>query len=113
MFDLTTLATIAPATTKTMKALVYQGPGKKALETKPVPVIVAPTDAIVKITKTTICGTDLHILKGDVASCKPGRILGHEGVGVVESSRPGAWCRMRGGGVRRREAVGRPERNAA
>lgn len=67
-----------------MKALVYLGPGKKALEERPVPEILAPTDAIVKITKTTICGTDLHILKGDVPSCQPGRILGHEGVGVIE-----------------------------
>ncbi len=66
-----------------MKALVYQGPGKKALETRPMPAIAAPTDAIVKISKTTICGTDLHILKGDVPTCAPGRILGHEGVGVV------------------------------
>ena len=49
----------------------------------------APTDAIVKIAKTTICGTDLHILKGDVASCVPGRILGHEGVGIVAEAGPG------------------------
>jgi alcohol dehydrogenase len=68
-----------------MKALVYQGPGKKALEERPVPTVSAPTDAVVRITKTTICGTDLHILKGDVPTCHPGRILGHEGVGVVES----------------------------
>ena len=68
-----------------MKALVYLGPGRMALEDRPKPVVVAPTDAIVAITKTTICGTDLHILKGDVASCDPGRILGHEGVGVVDS----------------------------
>jgi alcohol dehydrogenase len=47
-----------------MKALVYQGPGKKALENRPKPQITAPTDAIVRVTKTTICGTDLHILKG-------------------------------------------------
>jgi alcohol dehydrogenase len=53
------------------------------LEDHPQPRLAAPTDAIVKITKTTICGTDLHILKGDVASCRPGRILGHEGVGIV------------------------------
>jgi alcohol dehydrogenase len=66
-----------------MKALVYQGPGKKAVEDRPMPTIAAPTDAIVKISKTTICGTDLHILKGDVPTCAPGRILGHEGVGVV------------------------------
>src|SRR5580658_9957896 len=68
----------------TMKALVYQGPGRKALEQRPMPEIQAPTDAVVKITKTTICGTDLHILNGDVATCNPGRILGHEGVGIVE-----------------------------
>jgi len=67
-----------------MKALVYKGPGEKALENRPKPEITAPTDAIVAITKTTICGTDLHILKGDVPSCQPGRILGHEGVGVID-----------------------------
>jgi alcohol dehydrogenase len=67
-----------------MKALVYKGPGQKELEERPIPEIHAPTDAIVKMLKTTICGTDLHILKGDVPSCAPGRILGHEGVGVVE-----------------------------
>ena len=72
-----------------MKALVYQGPGKKALEERPKPAITDPTDAIVKVTKTTICGTDLHILKGDVATCEPGRILGHEGVGVVEEAGSG------------------------
>ena len=68
-----------------MKALVYLAKGKKSLDERPKPEIAAPTDAIVKITRTTICGTDLHILKGDLASCKPGRILGHEGVGIVES----------------------------
>ena len=67
-----------------MKALVYRGPGKKSLEDRPIPDLAAPGDAIVKITKTTICGTDLHILKGDVPTCAPGRILGHEGVGIVE-----------------------------
>src|SRR6202051_1899338 len=67
-----------------MKALIYQGPGKKALEQRPKPEIAAATDAIVKISKTTICGTDLHILKGDVATCSIGRILGHEGIGIVE-----------------------------
>ena len=55
-----------------MKALVYQGPGKKPLEERPIPNIEAPTDAVVRITKTTICGTDLHILKGDVPTCAPG-----------------------------------------
>lgn len=74
-----------------MQALVYQGRGKKVLTERPVPEIQAPTDAIVKIAKTTICGTDLHILKGDVPTCGPGRILGHEGVGVgvVEKTGPG------------------------
>ena len=82
-------ATRAQATTTgVMKALVYQGPGKKALEGHPKPDITAPTDAIVKITKTTICGTDLHILKGDVPTCEPGRILGHEGVGIIEKVGP-------------------------
>ena len=67
-----------------MKALVYQGPARRRWKTgrsrrsrrRPTP--------IVRIVKTTICGTDLHILKGDVPTCAPGRILGHEGVGVVE-----------------------------
>ncbi len=68
-----------------MKALVYRGPGLKALEDRAKPQIQAPGDAIVRMVKTTICGTDLHILKGDVPTCKPGRILGHEGVGIVDS----------------------------
>ncbi len=68
-----------------MLALVYTAPGEKALLERPKPQIAAATDAIVKMTRTTICGTDLHILKGDVPSCQPGRILGHEGVGIVES----------------------------
>lgn len=72
-----------------MKALVYQGPGKKALEERPMPQITAPTDAVIKVTRTTICGTDLHILKGDVPTCTPGRILGHEGVGIVDRVGPG------------------------
>ena len=72
-----------------MKALIYQGPAKKAVEERPKPEITAPTDAIVRVTKTTICGTDLHILKGDVPSCQPGRILGHEGVGVIDTAGSG------------------------
>ena len=68
-----------------MRALVYDGPGQKNLEDRPKPTIQTPGDAVVKITKTTICGTDLHILKGDVPTCKPGTILGHEGVGVVDA----------------------------
>jgi alcohol dehydrogenase len=69
---------------KIMKALIYKGPGQKALEERPLPDIQEQGDAIIRITKTTICGTDLHILKGDVPTCLPGRILGHEGVGIVE-----------------------------
>src|SRR5690348_13045653 len=72
-----------------MRALVYKGPGKKALEECAKPTILNATDAIVKMTKTTICGTDLHILKGDVPTCEPGRIIGHEGVGIIEEIGPG------------------------
>jgi alcohol dehydrogenase len=68
-----------------MKALVYQGPGKKDWIEKAKPEVQKPTDVIVKITRTTICGTDLHILKGDVPAVTEGRTLGHEGVGVVEA----------------------------
>ncbi|WP_018404367.1 zinc-dependent alcohol dehydrogenase family protein [Marinobacter gelidimuriae] len=67
-----------------MKALVFHGPGKRSWEDKPQPAIEKPTDAVVRITHTTICGTDLHILKGDVPAVTVGRILGHEGLGVVE-----------------------------
>ena len=66
-----------------MKALVYHGPGNKAWEEVPDPNIQQPTDVIVRIDTTTICGTDLHILKGDVPAVTDGRILGHEGVGTV------------------------------
>ncbi len=66
-----------------MKALVYHGPGQRAWETMPDPKIEAATDAIVRIDTSTICGTDLHILKGDVPEVEPGRILGHEAVGTV------------------------------
>ncbi len=72
-----------------MKALVYLGPGQKGLDERPMPRLAAATDAVVKISRTTICGTDLHILKGDVATCAPGRILGHEGVGVVSETGAG------------------------
>lgn len=71
-----------------MRALVYHGPGQKAWEEKSDPTIQAPTDAIVTITHTTICGTDLHILKGDVPAVTDGRILGHEGVGIVKEVGP-------------------------
>ena len=66
-----------------MKALVYGGPGVKTWTDVPDPQILRSTDAIVQIDTTTICGTDLHILKGDVPAVTPGRILGHEGVGTV------------------------------
>jgi len=68
-----------------MLALVYRGPGARVWEEKPKPTILAATDAIVRISTTTICGTDLHILKGDVPEVTDGRILGHEGVGVVDA----------------------------
>jgi alcohol dehydrogenase len=68
-----------------MRALVYHGPGLKAWEDVPKPEVTADTDAIVRVDATTICGTDLHILKGDVPAVTDGRILGHEAVGTVES----------------------------
>jgi Alcohol dehydrogenase GroES-like domain len=64
----------------TMKALVYRGPGHKDLVEAPDPRILQPTDVIVRIDTTTICGTDLHILKGDVPAVTEGCILGHDGV---------------------------------
>ena len=75
-------------TKDTMKALVYRGPGQRAWEAKPRPLVRDPGDAVVRITTTTICGTDLHIMKGDVPTVTPGRILGHEGVGVIEAVGP-------------------------
>jgi len=68
-----------------MKALVYHGPGDKAWEEVPDPQLRDDTDALVRVDTTTICGTDLHILKGDVPEVTPGRVLGHEAVGTVES----------------------------
>jgi alcohol dehydrogenase len=68
-----------------MKALVYHGPGQKAWEEAPMPTIVEDSDAIVRVDATTICGTDLHIMKGDVPAVVDGRILGHEAVGTVEA----------------------------
>jgi alcohol dehydrogenase len=68
-----------------MWALEYQGPGKKGYVQRKKPGVVAPTDAVVRVTKTTICGTDLHILKGDLPDVTVGRILGHEGIGVIDS----------------------------
>ena len=71
-----------------MKALVYHGPGRKSWDEVPDPVLTDATDAIVRIDSTTICGTDLHILKGDVPAVTEGRILGHEGVGTVVAVGP-------------------------
>ena len=70
--------------TKTMKALVYDGPGKIKLKDVPLPKIEKTTDVLVKILKTTICGTDLGILHGKTPSVQLGTTLGHEGVGVIE-----------------------------
>ena len=85
-----------------MKALVFGGPGQRSWDTADDPGIQDPTDVIVKVDTTTICGTDLHILKGDVPAVTEGRILGHEAVGTVvetgaavrvaEGGRPGARC---------------------
>jgi alcohol dehydrogenase len=66
-----------------MKALVYHGPGQKAWEDVPDPTVVDPTDAVVRVDTTTICGTDLHILHGDVPAVTDGRVLGHEAVGRI------------------------------
>ena len=67
-----------------MKAYTYVKPGLASFVDVDKPVIRKPTDAIVRIVKTTICGTDLHIIKGDVPACQSGTILGHEGIGIVE-----------------------------
>ncbi len=89
---MTTLAPTAPAKAasarsgaSTMHALVYHGPDNKSWDEVPMPVLTDDTDAIVRVDATTICGSDLHILKGDVPAVTDGRILGHEAVGTVES----------------------------
>ncbi len=82
--ELATTRAAAPAATTPMKALVFHGPGKRAWEDRPRPALRNAGDAIVRLTTSTICGTDLHILKGDVPSVTDGRILGHEGIGVIE-----------------------------
>lgn len=71
-----------------MKALVYGGPGQRAWQAKPRPFVRDPGDAVVRITTSTICGTDLHIMKGDVPTVTAGRILGHEGIGIIEAVGP-------------------------
>jgi alcohol dehydrogenase len=72
-----------------MQALVYHGPGHKAWEEVPEPEITDDGDVIVRVDATTICGTDLHILAGDVPEVRPGRILGHEAVGTIEEAGDG------------------------
>jgi alcohol dehydrogenase len=79
-----------------MKALVYEAPGKKSWKEVPDPVIGDDGDAIVRVDATTICGTDLHILKGDVPETTPGRILGHEAVGTVVEVGSGVKARQVG-----------------
>ncbi len=70
--------------TANMKALVYHSPGQKSWEDKPKPLLLKTTDAVIRVTTSTICGTDLHIMKGDLPAVIDGRILGHEGVGIIE-----------------------------
>ncbi len=76
-----------------MKALIYHGPGRHSWEDVPDPVVLDPADAVVRIDAVTICGTDLHILKGDVPTCEPGRVLGHEAVGTITQVGPGVRAR--------------------
>jgi len=79
-----------------MKALVFHGPGKRAWEDVPEPELREPTDAVVRVDATTICGTDLHILGGDVPEVAAGRILGHEAVGTIVEVGPGVRTRKKG-----------------
>src|SRR6185295_9772529 len=76
------------STNETMKALVYGGPGKRAWQAMPRPLVRDPGDAVIRITTSTICGTDLHIMKGDLPTVAAGRILGHEGIGIIEAVGP-------------------------
>jgi len=69
---------------KIMKAVIFGGVGKVSLETVPEPKLQKPSDAIIRITSSAICGTDLHFIRGTAAGMKEGRILGHEAVGIVE-----------------------------
>ena len=96
-----------------MRALVYDGPGRREWREVPDPRIIDDTDAIIGVDTTTICGTDLHILKGDVPAVTPGRILGHEAIGTVEavgrSQDPGVCaCVPDGGLLNCLEATGAP-----
>ena len=82
-----------------MKALVYHGPGLRSWDEVPDPVLQDPGDVIVRITSSTICGTDLHILKGDVPEVTPGTILGHEAVGIITEAGKGVQGRQAGAGL--------------
>ncbi|RDI68281.1 zinc-dependent alcohol dehydrogenase family protein [Nocardia pseudobrasiliensis] len=79
-----------------MRAMVFHGPGQKSWDEVPDPTIQEPTDAIVEVSSVTICGTDLHILKGDVPEFTPGRILGHEAVGHIVAVGSGVHTRRVG-----------------
>jgi alcohol dehydrogenase len=80
------MTTALAKSTTVMRALTFHGPGRRSWDERPVPGILKPTDAVVRMTTSTICGTDLHILKGDVPTVDKGRILGHEGCGIVEET---------------------------
>jgi alcohol dehydrogenase len=71
-----------------MRGLVYHGPGQRGWESVQDPTIIVPTDVVARIDTTTICGTDLHILRGDVPAVTPGTVLGHEAVGTIEEVGP-------------------------
>ena len=89
-----------------MYAVVYHGPGDKSWEEVPKPTIVDDTDAIIRVDAVTICGTDLHILKGDVPAVTPGRILGHEAVGTIEAVGTGVKTRKAGEQQKKRCRLG-------
>ena len=80
------MTTALAKSTTVMRALTFHGPGRRSWDERPVPRVLKPTDAVVRMTTSTICGTDLHILKGDVPTVDKGRILGHEGCGIVEET---------------------------
>src|SRR3569833_3289497 len=82
-----------------MKALVYYGPGKRTWEDVPDPAVQDPEDAVVRVDGVTICGTDLHILRGDVPEVESGRVLGHEAVGTVTDVGAGVRTVRPGGRV--------------
>ena len=74
-----------------MEGLVYHGPGQRSWDEVPDPTFEVPTDVVVRIDSSTTCGTDLHILKGDIQEGRPGTILGHEAVGTIVEKGSGVW----------------------